>query len=953
MKDKEQFLRDSTLIFSGNTTFIQELYRRYLQDPSSVEAEWQEYFANVGDELDDLIDDFDGATWQKSDLQVVGAINPEDQPKKDKKAKKDPTLVGSHLEYKIARLINRYRRYGHYSADLDPLGLKKPESVHVLSKNFHDIAETDLKQKVPMAYEPNFDGLTVEETINKLHKTYCSKLAFEFEYISNIEEKLWLRQRVETTGTGISRITPDDQKNALNHLHRASSFEQLLHKKFPGAKRFSVEGGDAIIPALEKVIELAGKAKLNDIEIGMAHRGRLNVLTNICGKPYDQMIAEFKGASSIPADYDAAGDVKYHMGYSMDRNIDGHNLHVALAYNPSHLEAVNSVVAGKVRAKQDLEGDKERRNTMSVLIHGDAAFMGQGLVAECLNMAYVNAYNVGGTVHFIINNQVGFTANNSDSRSTRYSSDIAKFIESPIIHVNGEDMEAVLYACIIAFEYRQKFGKDIVLDIVCYRKYGHNEGDEPNYTQPLMYSVIKKMKSLDEKYAEKLINAGVITADEFAKLKSERHEVLEKAFQDSDKFVAEKPHAFSDKWEGLTTKYKSKKTPPKTGVDKKQLSKTLDKLLSVPETFNIHPKIAKQFDAKKAIFKEGNHIDWALGESLAYATLLEEGCPVRITGQDAKRGTFSHRHSALRDVQTESEYVPLNHLSDGQAEYFAADSVLSEYGVLGFEYGYSLSNPHTLTIWEAQFGDFSNGCQIMFDQFVASGETKWLRLSGLVMLLPHGYEGQGPEHSSARLERYLQSCAEDNIQVVNITTPANFFHVLRRQIHRDYRKPLVVMSPKSLLRHKLATSTIAEMDKGTEFKPVISETQKLVAGDKVRKTVFCTGKVYYDLLEAREAAKVNDVALIRVEELYPYPETEIVAELKKYPNAVVIWCQEEPENMGAWHFIDRRLEASMQKAKTQASRPNYIGRISAASPATGYMSVHVQEQKAIIDKVLG
>jgi len=952
MKEKEKFLRDSTFIFSGNATFIQELYRKYLQDPTSVEEQWQEYFANVGDDLNDLIDDFDGATWQKSDLQVVGAINPEDAVKKDAKTTKDPSLLGSSFEYKVARLINRFRRYGHYSADLDPLGLTKPETVKVLSKEFHDISDTDLKKKVDMAYEPNFSGLTISDIISKLRKTYCAKLAFEFEYISNIEEKLWLRQRVETTGAGLSRITTEDQKNALNHLHRAASFEQLLHKKFPGAKRFSVEGGEAIIPAIEKIIELSGKAKINDIELGMAHRGRLNVLTNICGKPYDQMIAEFKGASSIPAEYKVSGDVKYHMGYSMDRKIDGHNVHVALAYNPSHLEAVNPVVAGKVRAKQDLENDESRRNTLSVLIHGDAAFMGQGSVAECLNMAYVDAFYIGGTVHFIINNQVGFTANNLDSRSTRYCSDVAKFIEAPIIHVNGEDIESVLYACNVAFEYRQKFGKDIVIDIICYRKYGHNEGDEPNYTQPIMYGVIKQMKSLDEKYAEKLANSKVISLDHFQKLKTERQAVLEKAFKDSDNFLAKTAHAFADQWEGMTTKSKSRQVAPKTGIDKKNLRKTLDKLLSYPEDFNIHPKIAKQYTAKKKIFESGTNIDWALGESLAYASLLEEGCPVRITGQDAKRGTFSHRHASLRDTETEVEYLPLNNLSDKQAKYYTADSVLSEYAVLGFEYGYSLANPHALTIWEAQFGDFANGCQIIFDQFIASGETKWLRLSGLTMLLPHGYEGQGPEHSSARLERCLQACAEDNMQVANVTTPANLFHIMRRQIHRDYRKPLIIMSPKSLLRHKLATSTLEEMDKGTEFSPVLSETKKLTANDKVRKLVFCSGKVYYDLLAARETEKINDIALVRVEELYPYPEADIAKEMKKYSKAEVIWCQEESENMGAWHFMDRRLEATLGSAKVKSTRPIYIGRPASASPATGSLAVHVKEQAGIVSKVL-
>ena len=940
-------LENSTFIFSSNTTFIQEMYRKYLQNPESVDTAWQEYFAEIGDDMLGLSSDFD-----KHDMQVIGAVDQEQEAKKAKSPKKDPALLGSGLEYKIARLINRYRRYGHYSADLDPLGLTKREFPQVLSHEFHDIKTSDANSKLELKFEPNFSGKNVAQITQKLQQVYANKLAYEFEYISDINEKLWLRQQIEADGQDLQIINADEKKSALKHLNRAASFEQLLHKKFPGAKRFSVEGGDAIIPALEQIISLAGEAKLADIELGMAHRGRLNVLTNICGKPYDQMIAEFKGASSIPAEFNASGDVKYHMGASMDREFGEHKLHVALAYNPSHLEAVNSVVMGKVRAKQDYGNDIERNKNLAVIIHGDAAIMGQGSVAETFNMAYVDAYNIGGTIHFIVNNQIGFTARQSDSRSTRYASDIAKFIEAPIIHVNGEDVEAVLYACKLAFAYRQQFSKDIIIDIICYRKYGHNEGDEPNYTNPLMYQVIKKMQSLDEKYGQKLIAEKIISEAEFAELKAERAKELEAAFQKSDDFVAEKPHAFSDRWQGLTTKVKAKDLSKKTGIAKAELGKTLEQLLTVPEDFAANKKILKQLQAKKDIFKEGKHLDWALGESLAYATLLKEGYPVRITGQDAKRGTFSHRHSVLRDSNTEAEYIPLNHLSADQAKYEAADSVLSEYAVLGFEYGYSLANPHTLTIWEAQFGDFANGAQIIFDQFIASGEAKWLRLSGLVMLLPHGYEGQGPEHSSARLERCLQACAEDNMQVANVTTPANFFHILRRQLHRDFRKPLIIMSPKSLLRHKLATSTIADLDKDTEFLPVISETEKLVAADQVKKLIFCTGKIYYDLYEERAKLKKNDIALVRIEELYPLAEQQIIVELKKYANAEIIWCQEEPENMGAWQYIDRPLEKLILAAKVKAKRANYVGRKPAASPATGYNSVHQAEQKAILAKAL-
>ena len=948
MKEKE--LKQNSFIFSNNTTFIQELYRKYLQNPDNVSTEWQEYFKNVGDDFTSLSDDFDGASWGSEKLQVVGSQ--ENKIKTDKVL--DNNIVNASNNDKAIRLVYNYRKYGYYGANLDPLQLSNPLSHPTLSSQYYNLSETELEEKVNIPYENNFNNLTPNQIIKKLHKIYSRNIAYEFEYISNIEEKIWLRDQIENPNNDLSIISNEDKQKALNHLHRASSFEQMLHKKFPGAKRFSVEGGDVVIPVLEKLIDLSGLEKINNIELGMAHRGRLNVLTNICQKPYDQMIAEFKGASSIPESYQASGDVKYHMGASTDRYYGEHKLHVALAYNPSHLEAVNPVVLGKSRAKQDLEQDFNRKNTLPILIHGDAAVIGQGSVAETLNMSYVDSFYVGGTIHLIINNQIGFTANSNDSRSTAYCSDIAKFIEAPIIHVNGEDVESVLYATILAFEYQRKFAKDIVIDINCYRKYGHNEGDEPNYTQPIMYNVIKKMESLDSKYAKELITQKIITEAEFDQIKQNRHKELEDAFVKSDKFKAKTAHAFSDQWDGFTTKRKSQDKEVKTGLDKKYLAKLVTKLLTIPDNFNANAKIKKQYAVKQKIFSEGTNLDWALGESLAYASLLQEGFPVRITGQDAKRGTFSHRHSVLRDTDNEEEYVALNHLSkDQQAKYLATDSVLSEFAVLGYEYGYSLATPKTLCIWEAQFGDFANGAQIIIDQFITSGEEKWLRLSGIVLLLPHGFEGQGPEHSSARLERFLQSCAQDNIQVANCTTPANFYHILRRQLHRNYRKPLIVMSPKSLLRHKLATSTIAEFAQGTNFLPLIpDQAEKLVAKDKVKKLIFCSGKVYYDLYEARAERKINNIAIVRLEELYPLPADLIAKEIKKYSNAEIIWCQEEPENMGAWNFIDRKLEKIILACKVKAKTVIYAGREASASPATGYASVHKKEQDALINKAL-
>ena len=947
MKDKK--LRDNTFIFSSNSTFIQEIYREYLQNPQTVSAEWQEYFANVGDDFNDLVSDFDGASWNGSKTQVLGIA----EDKLPTKTKSSPlNIVEQNSSYKAARLINHYRKYGHYAANLDPLGLKEKGFHPALAPEYHNISRSDLEHKITIEHEPNFSNLNIAEITKKLRNIYTGNIAYEFEYISNIEEKLWLREQIEANQQSYN-LEKQDKSDALNHLHRAASFEMMLHKKFPGAKRFSLEGGDVMIPAIEKIITLSSEAKLDNIELGMAHRGRLNLLTNICHKPYEQMISEFKGASSLPEKYDVSGDVKYHMGYSSDRYYGDHKLHISLAYNPSHLEAVNPVVVGKTRAKQDLSQDHDRKNTLAILIHGDAAFIGQGSVAETLNMAYVDSFHSGGTIHLIINNQIGFTARHLDSRSTRYSSDIAKFIETPIIHVNGDDVEAVISSCILAFQYRQKFGKDIVLDINCYRKYGHNEGDEPNYTQPIMYRAVKQMKSLDLKYADQLISQKVIAKNDFDKIVKDRQKELENAFNNADNFKSDKAQSFTENWKNFTTKHHSKAKEIKTGVDKKSLSNIVNHLLDFPKDFNINPKIKKQYELKRQLFKEGQNIDWALGESLAFASLLKEGYPVRISGQDSKRGTFSHRHSVLRDSDSEAEYIPLNHISNQQeAKYLAIDSVLSEFSVLGFEYGYSLATPHGLTIWEAQFGDFANGAQVIIDQFITSGEEKWLRLSGIVMLLPHGFEGQGPEHSSARLERFLQACARDNIQVANCTTPANFYHILRRQIHRDYRKPLVVMTPKSLLRHKLATSTIDDFDKGTSFLPVIPETAKLSDNKKIKRLVFCSGKIYYDLYEARESKKIKDVAIVRLEELYPLAKDAIINEIKKYPNAEIVWCQEEPKNMGAWNFIDRRLEDLIIASKVTAKRPKYIGRIGAASPATGYARIHNKEQELIITEAL-
>ena len=753
----EDQLKKSAYMFSGNAEFIEELYKKYLNGDTDIDQEWKEFFKETGDDLVSLSNDYTKIKWQENASNVNNISK------------------SSNDDIKISSLINNYRRYGHLKANIDPLELSPKVNNPLLDQSYYNFSnKTDKFYTIDNHYSA-FNDKNIDEITSDLQKTYCSNISYEFDHINNDQELKWLYNNVEKANENLNIVTDEERKLALEHLHHAVSFEQMLHKKFPGAKRFSVEGGEAIIPSIEVFINQSLKNDVIDVELGMAHRGRLNVLTNIMKKPYSEMIAEFKGANPFPDNYKVSGDVKYHMGYSSDRINKNNKTHIALAYNPSHLEAVNSVVAGKVRAKQDFFNDNDRSKVIPILIHGDAAFMGQGTVAECLNMAYTDGYNIGGTIHLIINNQIGFTAIPSESRSTKYCSDIAKFVDAPIIHVNGNCVEEVIFASKLAFKYRQTFKKDIVIDIVCFRKYGHNEGDEPAYTQPIMYSKIKKMDSLDNIYAKELIESSIIDENFYNKIKSSQQEILESEFQKSENYIFDKVNSFSDKWENLTTEYHAKNLKPVTGITHDRATDIIKTLTTIPDGFNANNKIVKQQKAKHEIVKSGKNIDWALGEAMAYASLLQDGYSVRLSGQDSGRGTFSHRHSILTDSTNESKFLPLNEVTNLKNKFEVFNSVLSEYSVLGFEYGYSLSNPSCLAIWEGQFGDFANGAQIIIDQFIASGETKWLRMSGVALLLPHGYEGQGPEHSSARLERFLQLCAEDNMQVVNTTTPANFF----------------------------------------------------------------------------------------------------------------------------------------------------------------------------------
>jgi 2-oxoglutarate dehydrogenase E1 component len=939
-----QELSKTSPFFSANVVFINELYQKFLQNPASIDSTWSEFFKNNQDEIKSILADYKGPSWGNRGLKVIGGEDFDISANTKKEQTKKPAAavaVGKDLDIRIANLALAYKRFGHLASNLDPLGLSLPRYVAEIDPKSHDIDADDLQKEV------NFRGkkFKVSEVISYLTFAYTGTIAAELQHICCSDQKDWLVKEIENAA--FSQISKDEKLKVLKEVIRTERFEQFLHKRFPGAKRFSVEGGDASINSVEKIIDCAAKNGVKKVVIGMAHRGRLNTLTGVMGKPYHQMIAEFKGTPGIPESATKSGDVKYHMGYASTREIAGNKIDLSLAFNPSHLEAVNTVVTGRIRAKQDIYNDVNRSQAAALLIHGDAAFAGQGLVAESLMMNSLDAYNTGGVIHIIVNNQIGFTANPRDSRSTTYASDLAKAIEAPIFHVNGDDVEAVVKISDIAMRYRQAFKKDIVLDVICYRKYGHNEGDEPLYTQPVMYTKIKNHPSLEKIYSQKLISEGVISAAEYEKLAADFDALLSAEFDKAATYKAKDADWLKGDWANVKD---GDDTLPKTAVSEKLLKELIGKTAVIPVGFNANPKIARQLEARKQVVDEGKEIDWGTAESMAFASLLNEGFPVRMTGQDSGRGTFSHRHSVLHDAVTGARHGVFSTISD-KAKYEVYDSVLSEYGVLGFEYGYSLSRPDALTIWEAQFGDFANGAQIIFDQFIASSEVKWLRKSGLIMLLPHGYEGQGPEHSSARLERYLQACADNNLRVVNITNPANFFHALRRQIHGKDRKPLVVMSPKSLLRHKLATSTIFEFTE-LGFRKLIGETDKIVTAEKVRKVVFCSGKVYYDLFEARAAAKINDVALVRLEQLYPFPSAEVQAELKKYQNAEIIWCQEEPKNMGAWKFVEELFEESSLAVKHKNSRPKYVGRVACASPATGYGSYHTREQKNLIDEAL-
>ncbi|MBY0355116.1 MAG: 2-oxoglutarate dehydrogenase E1 component [Rickettsiales bacterium] len=941
----------STHLFGANALFIEELYDRYLKDRASVDASWQSFFDGMGDVQGRM-----SASWGTNDEQIIGAreetaaVKPAAAKDGTKAAAVDTGLLVRSIQ--ALRMVNAYRVRGHLIADLDPLRHAASKYHPELDPKTYGFDDASMKEKVFLNGTLGMQEATVAEVVSLLRETYSGTIGVEFMHIQFPEQKAWIQERIEAA-RGKPTLTKDEKLHILNSLVEVDSFEEFLQLRYPGVKRFSVQGGDTMLPGLEAMILSSGKLGVKEIVLGMPHRGRMNVLTTIMGKPYMEMFSLFHGNLDFPEGIESSGDVKYHLGASHDRVMpDGSKMHLSLTANPSHLEIVNPVVCGKVRAKQDQYGDTDKSQVLGIQLHGDAAFAGQGSVPETLALSELRGYRTGGSLHLIVNNQIGFTTAPKYSRFTPYPSDVAKSVQAPIFHVNGEDAEAVVFVCRLATEFRQQFKRDVVVDIFCYRKYGHNESDEPAFTQPVMYKTIATKPSPARIYADRLVREGHLSEAELeAKQKSYRA-FFDEQYELAKSFTPNNVNWLEGAWAGMSKAEKGERADPDTGIAVELLKQYGKAMVQVPAEFHANKKLQRILQTREQAIADGKQLDWAAGEALAYASLLKEGHPVRLSGQDCGRGTFSHRHSVIVDQENEDRYVPLNHLGGEQSAFEVIDSSLSEMAVMGFEYGYSLAEPRALTIWEAQFGDFANGAQVVIDQFLASGEIKWLRMCGLVLLLPHGYEGQGPEHSSARPERFLQLCGEDNMQVVNCTTPANFFHVLRRQLHRNFRKPLVVMTPKSLLRHKMAVSALSEFAPGTKFRKLYSETGALVADAKVRRLVLCSGKVYYDLVQARDEQAIKDVAIVRVEQLYPLPRTELLAELKRYKNAELMWCQEEPQNMGYFTFIAPLLQELLDEHGRVTERVRYAGRSTAASPAAGYLKVHEREQKALVAQAL-
>ncbi|MCG8360347.1 MAG: 2-oxoglutarate dehydrogenase E1 component, partial [Kiloniellales bacterium] len=935
------------LLSNPNATAIASLYGDFLSNPDSLEPAWRAFFDDLDEDARGLIEEVQRA--QGAMLGGNGSAAVATALAEGRNLTAADIRAATLDSIRALMLIRAYRVRGHLEADLDPLGLKPHEPHPELDPKTYGFTESDMDRPIFINNVLGLETASLREIMKAVRETYCGTIGVEYMHIQDPAQKAWIQERIESIHNRTD-FTVNGKRAILERLTAAEVFERFLDKKYTGTKRFGLDGGEAMIPALEQILKRGGQLGLEEVVLGMPHRGRLNVLANFMGKPYTAIFSEFQGGAANPEDVGGSGDVKYHLGTSSDRDFDGKSVHLSLTANPSHLEAVNPVVVGKVRAKQNQREDQDRTKVMALLMHGDAAFAGQGLVPETLDLSELKGYRIGGTIHFIVNNQIGFTTNPVNSRSGPYCSDVAKMIQAPIFHVNGDDPEAVVHVARVATEFRLTFMKDVVIDMFCYRRHGHNESDEPAFTQPLMYRRIGEHATTRKIYADRLEAENVITSGD--QMVQELNARLEADFQAASGYKVNKADWLEGAWSGLSSVKGWDARRGKTSVPLKTLKEVGKALTSTPEDFNLNRKIGRQLAAKAKMFESGDGIDWATAEALAFGTLLIEGTPVRLSGQDSNRGTFSHRHASLIDQQTEARYLPLNNIREQQAHIEVVDSPLSEVAVLGFEYGYSLAEPRALVLWEAQFGDFANGAQIIIDQFIASSESKWLRMSGLVMLLPHGYEGQGPEHSSARIERFLQLCAEDNLQVVNCTTPANYFHALRRQLHREFRKPLIVFTPKSLLRHKRCVSPLADFATGSSFHRVMFCDEQPSDPKQAKQVVLCSGKIYYDLLAERESRGAKHVHFLRLEQLYPFPADALAAELEKYKHCDLVWCQEEPRNMGPWAFVSTFIEEIAEEVGVKNPRPRYAGRLSAASPATGSFARHQKEQAALIDDAL-
>ena len=944
----------TTILNAHNAQFIGELYELYMNNSDAVDNNWQVFFDDICSKQNRESEDFGGPSWDKGTAKVIGSADPNEQLahlNQNLKQDADPDIRRATLDsLRAIMLIRAYRIRGHLKANLDPLKLAEPNPHPELDPSHYGFGSDDWSRSIFIDNALGLETATLSEIMEILEQTYCGSIGVEYMHMQDPAQKIWIQKRIEQIKNNTD-FTILGKKTILERITAAECFEKFLAVKYVGTKRFGLDGIESVIPALEQILKRGSQLGLEEVVVGMAHRGRLNVLCNFMDKPFRAIISEFLGNPANPEDAGGSGDVKYHMGSSADRQFDDKMVHLTLNANPSHLEVVNPVVVGRVRAKQAQREDAERKKVLGILMHGDAAFAGQGIVAEVFDFSELRGYRTGGTIHVIINNQIGFTTSPAYSRSSPYSTDVAKMVMAPIFHVNADDAEAVVHVARIATEFRQEFGVDVVFDIIGYRRSGHNEGDEPMFTQPKMYKKIKTHPTTREIYAQRLEEEGVIDLGVGDLMVSDENERLSREFEAGVNYKPNKADTLDGRWSGFTFAHGDVRRVD-TSVELNTLKEIGKVLFTVPNGYNLNQKLKRNLNQKKSMFETGTGVDWATAEALAFGSLLVQGNGVRLSGQDSGRGTFSHRHSVWTHQESEERYIPLNNLGEQQKTFEVIDSPLSEASVLGFEYGFSQAEPNALILWEAQFGDFANGAQVIVDQFISSGEDKWLRMSGLVMLLPHGHEGQGPDHSSARLERYLQLCGDDNMQVVNCTTPANYFHVLRRQLRRDFRKPLIVMTPKSLLRHKLCVSTLEAMGPGTSFHRVMHDMKPLRDDHKVEKVILCSGKIYYELFQERARIGSENVFLLRLEQLYPFPRAALLEQLSRFPQAEVIWCQEEPENMGAWTYVDRRIENVLLELDGFSKRPIYVGRSEAASPATGNFNRHTVEQEKLISQAL-